>query len=223
MVRASFPDSSLVPEPLGEPLLLASRSPRRRQLLLEARIPHLAEDPGVDDGTLQPGMGATPSSWVTALAFLKAAAGLSRHAEPAGVVLGSDTVCVLDGRILGQPRDRDEAAAMLRAFENRPHEVVTGVALIWMPLGGPRRRHLFADSAVVRVGPLGERQIGEYLETGRWRGKAGGYNLEERIEAGWPIEFEGDPTTVVGLPMRRLVPCLHKLGIGAATAGGRAA
>lgn len=223
MVRAASQDSSLAAEPLGEPLLLASRSHRRRQLLLEARIPHLAEDPGVDDGSLRPGPTAIPCHWVTALAFLKAAAGLCRRPAHPGVVLGSDTVCVLDGRILGQPRDRNEAASMLRAFENRPHEVVTGVALTWQPRSGPRRRHLFADSSVVRVGTLGEQRIGEYLATDRWRGKAGAYNLEERLEAGWPIEFEGDPTTVVGLPMRRLVPRLRELGIGAATAGGRAA
>jgi len=223
MVRASSHDSSLAAEPFGELLLLASRSPRRRQLLLEARIPHLAEDPGVDDGTLRPGPAATPSHWVTALAFLKAAAGLSRRPAHSGVVLGSDTVCVLDGRILGQPRDRAEAAWMLRSFENRPHEVVTGVALTWQPRHGPRRRHLFADASTVRIGSLGEQRIGEYLATERWRGKAGAYNLEERLEAGWPIEFDGDPTTVVGLPMRRLIPRLRELGIGAAAAGGRAA
>jgi len=75
------------------------------------------------------------------------------------------------------------------------------------------RRWLVADRAVVRVGPISDEQIEAYVASGEWRGKAGAYNLSERIEAGWPIECLGDPTTVMGLPMRRLPEWLKRAGV----------
>jgi septum formation protein len=203
-------------------MLLASRSPRRRSLLEQAGIPHFADDPGVDDGLLRPGA-VPPTHWVASLAYLKAAAGLARRPDHQGLVLGADTVCVAEGRILGQPRDEADAERMLRMFEGRSHDVLTGIALLVPGADGRTSRHLFTDAAVVRVSSLGPRRIGEYLATGRWRGKAGAYNLEDRLAAGWPIEFDGDPTTVVGLPMRRLIPRLRRLGVDVAPAGGKAA
>ena len=67
----------------------------------------------------------------------------------------------------------------------------------------------FADVAVVRFGAVSEQQLVTYLATEEWQGKAGGYNLFDRQSAGWPIEVEGDPATVVGLPMKRLIPMLQ--------------
>ena len=72
---------------------------------------------------------------------------------------------------------------------------------------------LFEDSTLLRMGTPSDEDIEAYLASGSWEGKAGGYNLSERIEAGWPIEFEGDPTTVMGLPMQRLVPLLEELAV----------
>ncbi len=170
-------------------------------------------DSGVDDGALRPGPATSARHWVAALAYLKAAA-LARPFEgsfggegPVGgaTVLGADTVCALDGALLGQPRDAEHAAAMIRSFEGREHEVLTGVALV-----SPDNRMLLTDVAVVRVGRIGPGAIGEYVSTGGWRGKAGGYNLSERLEAGWPIEVSGDPGTVMGLPVERLGPLLAR-------------
>lgn len=197
----------------ARPLLLASRSPRRRRLLEEAGIPHTSQDPGIDDGLLRPG-GATPSHWVAALAYLKAACALARHGRIGACILGADTVCIVSGRIMGQPRDEADAAAMLHAFEDRPHQVLTGVAILSGPdQGSLARREIFADSATVHMGVVGPARMAEYLSTGAWRGKAGAYNLEDRLAAGWPIRFDGDPTTVVGLPMRLLLPRLRRLGV----------
>ena len=67
------------------------------------------------------------------------------------------------------------------------------------------------DAARVAFGVLGESELQEYLESGEWRGKAGGYNLVDRQEAGWPVRCDGDPDTVMGLPMRRLQPVLRRL------------
>ena len=72
-------------------------------------------------------------------------------------------------------------------------------------------RLLFADTARVRVGALPDALLEEYLASGLWRGKAGAYNLTERVEAGWPLEWDGDPGTIVGLPIERLRPLLERL------------
>lgn len=190
-------------------LVLASTSPRRTQLLREGGLPHDVRDPGIDDGRLRPGRAATPASWVASLAYLKARAGAEQ--EPEGtLVLGADTVCVHDGAIIGQPRDAEDARRTLLAFEGRHHEVYTGVALI-----ENNRRDIFVDRARVRVGELGPERIESYVASGQWKGKAGAYNLGERLAAGWPITFEGDPTTIVGLPMNLLSRRLARPGVEA--------
>jgi septum formation protein len=78
--------------------------------------------------------------------------------------------------------------------------VLTGVAMI-RPDG---TRTMFVDRATVRVGELGEDRIREYIDSKEWNGKAGGYNLRDRLDAGWPITFSGDPTSIMGLPMGKL-------------------
>ncbi|HLO41095.1 MAG TPA: Maf family protein [Phycisphaerales bacterium] len=203
-------------------LFLASRSPRRRELLTEHGIEHEAEHPGFDDSILRPGS-ATPRTWVTSLAHLKARAGLeilerAGRTEQFGFVLGADTTCVRAGDVLGTPADEAEAAGILRALSEGQHEVITGVALIRTADG---RRYHFADSAWVTWGRVDEHMIAEYLQTGRWKGKAGAYNLHERIEAGWPITFEGDSSTITGLPMGMLTRVLRRIG-GSAGHGCRA-
>ncbi|CAG0968197.1 dTTP/UTP pyrophosphatase [Phycisphaerales bacterium] len=183
----------------GGALLLASRSPRRRTLLDEGGLAHEAEHPGFDDAILEPGK-VSPQQWVMSLAYLKAWA-KARDAERGRIVLGADTTCVIDGRMVGTPRDADEAAQIIRSFVNREHDVITGVALVE---AGTGRRRLFADTATVRFGPLLNAEIDRYVASGEWSGKAGAYNLSERLNAGWPITFRGDPSTIMGLPMKRL-------------------
>jgi septum formation protein len=193
-------------------ILLASRSPRRKRLLAEHDVAFEIVEAGVDDAHLRPG-GIDPGSWAVALAYLKAQSALAQLDEPplGAVVLGADTICIQGddtgaARIIGQPADEDEARAILRLFQDRAHAVITGVALICAETG---IRDLFLDRATVRVGHLGDGRIEAYVASGLWRGKAGGYNLEERLGAGWPLEFEGDRTTIVGLPMTLL---LERLG-----------
>lgn len=201
-----------------ERLVLASRSPRRRHLLDDAGIEAESIDPGIDDAELRPGS-VSPSVWVASLAFLKARSGLaSRVWDGPVVVLGADTVCVCDGEVLGQPADAAEAERMLRRFEGRAHEVLTGVALV---ASTHALREVFVDRSVVRFGSLSDEQRSSYLASGGWRGKAGGYNIAERLADGWPIQFDGDETSIMGLPMEALGPRLASftrqiLGSGAA-------
>lgn len=197
-------------------MLLASRSERRRQLLREHEVEHLAEHPGVEDSTLIPG-GVDAEWWVVSLAYLKARAGLdlfqpvSKHGD---VIVGADTACVRDGRMLGTPRDAAEATEIIRTLAKGRHDVVTGVALIDVGTG---ERSLFFDRASVWIGELSESQVGEYVASGRWQGKAGAYNLLERIDAGWPIEYSGESSTITGLPIKMLIKKLEQI------AGNRAA
>ncbi len=198
-------------------LFLASSSPRRRFLLDQAGVDYQHADPAIDDSTLSPGE-VTPQQWVASLAFLKASAGIAQLPEPEPddqwLVLGADTLVVQDGQLIGQPRDADHAREIIELLANNTHQVHTGVALL-----DPRKgdRHMFVDTASVTVGDIPGREISAYVNSNQWRGKAGAYNLHERIEAGWPITYRGDPTTIVGLPMGRLLPLLARLSAAASS------
>lgn len=187
-------------------VVLASSSPRRRSMFEQAGVRHEVLPASIDDGELIPGA-VDPQHWVAALAYLKAASSAKAFVgtprdEPRlnTVIIGADTVCVHDGRIIGQPRDRQDAHAMIVAMSDAEHEVLTGIAIV-DPLTG--RRELFIDRSVVRVGTIPESEIVAYLDSGQWAGKAGAYNITERLAAGWPIAFLGDETSIVGLPMTR--------------------
>ena len=191
-------------------LILASVSPRRRQLLEAAGVAHEVRPSGIDDGRLHPGR-CSPAEWVMALAYLKAAATARRPGLADGaVVLGADTICVNAGAVLGQPRDRGDAERMIRAMAGTTHEVLTGVALIGTATG---RRVVFPDRSVVTVGALSDERIAAYLDTGLWRGKAGGYNIAERLGAGWPIAFEGTMDSIMGLPVERTLASARSAGL----------
>lgn len=205
-------------------LILASQSPRRRLLLQQHGLAHDAIHPGIDDALLEPGQGTTAAQWAAALAYLKARAGAMwmRHGSAASLVIGADTVVVKGRELIGQPRDVADAERIIRTLQDGLHEVVTGVALVWageseadsrhVDDAGRPRRIIFADRAAVRVGHVGDDRIADYLASGLWRGKAGAYNLSERLEAGWPIDYDGDAGTIMGLPVTRLVDVLAKLG-----------
>jgi septum formation protein len=193
---------------IGVRVVLASRSPRRTELLREADIDHDAQHPGFDDASLVPG-DVTPEQWVMSLAFLKAWARATdpAQAEPR-LVVGADTACLVDGRLVGTPTTAGEAREMLQGMLGREHDVITGVAVICTATG---RRRMFADRATVRMGHLDAPELEAYIASGLWKGKAGAYNLSERLDAGWPITYEGDPATIMGLPVTRLRPVLAAL------------
>jgi len=199
---------------LGRHFVLASTSPRRRELLAamlrerpDSPSFHVV-DPGLDDADLP--MGSRQriplGHWVASLAFLKAKAGaeaMERRGDPVGdrIVIGADTLVDQDGEVLSKPRDAADAERMIKLVRNRSHEVLTGVAL-FHPASGAR--DVYTDRAVVTVGNISDAAVAAYIAGGNWRGKSGGYNLGEQLEAGWPLKAEGDPGCVVGLPTRSL-------------------
>ncbi len=194
-------------------VLLASRSPRRVELLKEAGVDFVVAQPLLNDADLDPGA-RSAEQWVAAMAYLKAAAAqrqrlhVSSNTDRAvGVILGADTVVAHRDEIIGQPRDEADARRIIERLADAEHDVLTGVAMLCPKTG---RREIFIDRATVNVGRLDERSVADYLASGMWRGKAGAYNLAERIAAGWPITFTGDAGTIMGLPVKLVVERLAR-------------
>ena len=180
-------------------LILASASPRRRELL------HLiTPDFIVDVSDVSEALPASisPADAVETLALRKAQAVAARHA-PDDTVIGSDTVVVLGGEILGKPHDRADAAAMLRRLSGRTHEVVTGAAV----LSGAYKT-VFHSAALVTFAVMSEQEIAAYLDTGEPFDKAGAYGIQG-YGARYIERVEGDYPAVVGLPVQRLYQALR--------------
>jgi len=184
-------------------LILASRSPRRRQLLEEAgyRFEVCVPSDAAESGEVA---GETPTALVTRLARQKAADVAAR--VDAGLVVGCDTVVECDGRILGKPADVADARAMLEALSGREHRVLTGLCLWRVPDGEPMVR---VAVATLRMDRLGARQLDEYLASGQWEGKAGAFGYQDRL--GWVHVIDGSQSNVVGLPMELLAEMLRSV------------
>jgi len=180
---------------LPKRIVLASSSPRRRELLQTAGFEVDVRPADVDELT----EGLPPRDLVTANAKLKA---LHVAASLRGdLILGADTVMVLDGEILGKPRDRDHAADMLRRLSGRVHEVLTGVCLV---RGGSRNACLFVESTRVSFRSLDAASIAAYLADINPLDKAGAYAAQE--DRGRLIErIEGSHENVIGLPIFRVM------------------
>lgn len=179
-------------------IYLASTSPRRAKLMREAGVAFEPIAPPFDDSTVD--LGNTPAHLaVEALAYLKAAS--TAEVVDRGIVIGSDTMLAVDDRAVGKPADRADAERMLSELIGRAHDALTGVALIDAET---KRCAVFADRTRVTIENLGDETLDRYLDSGEWQGKAGGYNLAELADR-WRLVVDGDPTTVVGLPMARLL------------------
>jgi septum formation protein len=185
------------------PILLASRSPRRRELLAQLGVPFAVVDVAIDE---RPHPGEAPADYVLRLAAGKAAAGRAGQAGDTRPVLGADTTVVLAGRMLGQPGDRAEALAMLSALSGREHEVWTGIALAL-----PDGRQLTATSRTrVWFRPFDHRTAEAYWATGEPADKAGAYAIQGQ-GAALVERIEGSYSGVVGLPLCELAGLLAEL------------
>ena len=179
--------------------MLASASPRRADLLRAAGYPFVVRPTGVDESILP---GETAYAHVCRLADAKAAAAAS---APGEVVLGADTVVVVDGLILGKPADDAEAAAMLRRISGRSHVVLTGVTLRL----GPRTRSAVART-VVHFTHLAEEDLAWYVASGEPRDKAGAYGVQG-LASRFVERIEGSYANVVGLPVALVARLLRDL------------
>ena len=183
------------------PVILASASPRRRELLRLVGIEHIVLPADIDE-TYQ--TGETPAAHTERLAREKASA-LNRADA---VVIGSDTIVVVDGDVLGKPRDRDHAAEMLRRLSGRAHVVMTGVAVAW---GG--RIASGVEEVTVTFRALSDDEIRRYIDTGEPMDKAGAYGIQG-FGATIVDRVDGDYFAVMGLALNRLVRLSRSLGLG---------
>src|SRR5260221_2608835 len=185
-------------------LILASSSSRRAEILANAGLPFSVLSSAVDES---PYPGETPAALVQRLANAKADLVTARAVGPA-IVLGADTVVVLDDKILGKPRSTEEARHMLQQLSGRTHSVVTGVALVRLPDG---ERRQFIESTLGHFRPITEEEIASYLATEEPYDKAGAYAIQGQAGRYIP-RIEGCYFNVVGLPLARVLTELNSLG-----------
>jgi len=177
---------------LRERLVLASSSPRRKELLDAAGWPYEAIVAGIDE-SLKPN--EAPAVYVQRLARSKAEAVAARLQS--GLVLGADTTVVVENQLLAQPVDDDDARRMLNLLKGKWHEVLTGVAVV--RVGGETT--VAYETTRVRFAEMTAEEIDWYVATGEARGKAGAYGIQGA--AGLFIEeIQGDYFNIVGLPIR---------------------
>ena len=191
-----------IPTP-NRKLILASGSPRRRELMTEAGyrfevvVPHESAESGVCSGE-------RPAEMVARLAYQKAADVAAQC--PDALVIACDTVVECRGRILGKPRDRDDARDMLRQLRGAVHHVYSGLCLWQSP---ERRTSTGVAVTQLRMRSISDEQLEQYLDTGDWEGKAGAFGYQDRHDWLW-IEA-GSESNVVGLPLELLAEMLRDL------------
>jgi septum formation protein len=194
-------------------LILASESPRRRELLAAVGVPFRVVPSGVDE---IPRPGESPPRFVRRAALDKGEAVAARH--PSSFVLSADTIVVADGRILGKPRDRAEARRMLARLAGREHRVYTAVCLLG---AGGAYRDIATEVTRVRFRSLTAAEVAAYARTGECDDKAGAYAAQG---AGMLLidRVAGSFSNVVGLPMTRVVSMLARARLLRVTRSGPA-
>lgn len=200
-------------------IILASKSPRRKQLLEEAGVYFTVFTGSTEvDETLEPDLLADPEEAVKKLAERKAGAVvqevLALNPVGLGIVIGADTMVVLDGEMLGKPYSADHAREMLRKLSGRTHQVITGVS-VWMLLLNETEEHggdgnvsigfrTFTETSYVTFKELTDEDINAYVATGETIDKAGAYGIQGK-GAALVEKYEGDYNNIVGLPVDKLL------------------
>jgi septum formation protein len=188
-----------------ETIILASASPRRRELLSQAGIPYTVMPADIDEENAE--LSGNPEQKAEQLAYMKAAAVAKKTGE--GLVLGADTIVVCEGEVFGKPVDRTDARRMLSALNGREHQVITGIALLDAANGKVRIGH---EVTVVRFSHLQPEEIEAYINSEEPFDKAGSYAVQGK--GALMVEgIEGCYTNVVGLPLRKLYMMLKEFDL----------
>jgi septum formation protein len=188
-------------------LILASASPRRAEILRNSGIQFEIRKTDVDESRLA---GELPGDYVRRLALAKALSAAAEYRDPIDktLILGADTVVVVDADILGKPASQDDARSMLRRISGRVHEVHTGLALVRTP--GTMQR-VVEEITRVHFASLAAQEIEDYIATGEPFDKAGAYGIQG-IGGRYVTRIEGCYFNVMGLPLARLWSLLREIG-----------
>ncbi|HUQ06881.1 MAG TPA: Maf family protein [Kofleriaceae bacterium] len=181
-------------------LILASASPRRRELLARVGVESVVRPSDIDEGQHD---GEAPLAYVRRVAAEKAAA-CARGADD--FVLAADTIVEIDGLVLGKAADDAEATSMLRRLVGRTHRVTTAVCLV-----GPRETRELEVTSEVDMVAAGDDVIAAYVASGEWRGKAGAYAVQG-IAAALVSAVRGSITNVIGLPLAEVAALVRETG-----------
>ncbi|MCQ4725523.1 Maf family protein [Anaerotignum faecicola] len=189
-------------------IILASSSPRRKQILESLGIPfeviHSSVEEKID-------VDNSPYELVKILSEKKAKAVLDKVVGPA-VIIGADTVVADMGRILSKPKSREEAAKMIRQIQGRRHSVYTGNCLIFVKEDGSFEEEVFVDCTEVTFNKMTIEEIEMYVNTGEFEDKAGGYGIQGKASL-FVDSIMGNYSTVVGLSVPLIYDCLKRHGI----------
>lgn len=191
---------------MNTPIILASNSPRRKELLQQVGIPFVADPADLDESALP---GEKPEVYAVRVALDKARVVAKRVGK--GLVVAADTIVVVDGTVLGKPADAADAVRMLTRLSGREHEVITGVALIDAATDTEQSR---AERTRVRFRHLNKHEIESYVATGEPLDKAGAYGIQGK-GALLVERIEGCYFNVVGLPLSLLETMLKERGLDA--------
>ena len=186
--------------------ILASASPRRKELLEKAGYIFRVEPSQVDEDVFEKA-GVSSEEHCQILALAKAKDVAKQFSDMP--VLGADTVVDYDGQIIGKPTDATDAERITRILFSKPHKVITGIALVWKKKG---IEIIQADTTIVYPRKLTEQQIQSHIAGGLWEGKAGAYGIQETGDE-FVERIEGSFTNVMGLPMERVEILLRESGI----------
>ncbi len=172
--------------------ILASQSPRRRMLMEQAGIKFDVIPPHIDEPT-HLAAGLLPRQYAESLAYFKARSVKELYKD--AVVLGADTIAIVDGEVLGKPIDQADARRMLGALSASRHKIVTGIALL-----GNGRRIITSDVTYVTMRAITPSEMDDYIESGEWRDKAGAYAIQETADR-FVVAIAGSFSNIVGLPI----------------------
>jgi len=195
-----------MPEKYPAPLILASASPRRRQLMSDAGYEFTVVLPEVDELDFKTN-DADPVEYAKRLALAKAKSVARKH--PDSFVIGADTIVDFQGRIIGKAADAREAEQITRKLFSEPHKVITGVAIVRLSDG---TELVHSDSTTVYPRKMTPGQIADHIKSGSWRDKAGAYAIQETGDE-FVEKIEGSLTNVMGLPMELLESILAGLKV----------
>jgi septum formation protein len=195
--------SQVMPEQPKCPIILASASPRRRQLLAEAGYKFTSVSPHIDEPAFLADR-ISPCEYAKLLALAKAKSVAQKH--PDCLIIGADTIVDFCGQIIGKPNDAKEAEEITRKLFSKPHKVITAVAIVRLNAGTEIVEH---DSTTIYPKKITDKQIAEHIKSGSWRDKAGAYAIKEKDDE-FIERIEGSLTNVMGLPMELLSRLLKK-------------